>query len=758
MAIEPILAQGVTAILEDLEGNLWIASSEGLFEFRARSVDAFGRESGLPVNEVFSVSPAHMGGVWAGGQNAQVFRLSNDRVERLIQVGAVHNHESRVAGVLEDSGHRLFALLSGEDKLHRYDAGHWMYQYHTEAFGDALYQDQMKRLWIGGTGGTACYDGGRWCYWSTTNGLPRAGVRVIHRASDGTMWFGTRGAGLVGLDERHSRIRVLTKANGLVSDEVWAIHESEDGALWIGGNQGVALMKMSSHKQDLPNHASGSHGTSTSGTEVTSFRSANGLPQDVIHCILEDRRGYLWMSGMRGIHRVSRAELEEVAGGGRETVACASFGEADGMETCETNGRSTPSGCVDADGCLWFPTRKGLVRIDPDNVQVNRRPPVVVLEEVRMDEKRLVRDGLRMPDHIPSSKHGGTHQLLVSVPLETAGGPLKSGAGRGQLIQFRYTAPTFVNVDQVRFRYRLRGLSETWQDAGRDRLATFIGLSPGDYVFEVEACNGHGVWSEEPETFAFVLTPSFVQTAWFPASLALSGASLACSIVMFRLRWQRRSLTAEHSAALAEERARIAQDLHDDLGTALTGVALQLDAQRRDSGVSAGLDDRLATMASRVRALAARMREVVWAVNPQCDSVSSLAGFLEQQAALLLTPAGIEPRLEFPEEVPERALDSQTRHHLALAVREALTNVVRHSGASETRLSLHLEPDSVWIEIADNGRGFVPDQVADHGQGLRNIRHRLQKVSGECEIRSQPGQGTQIQMRIPLEAKRGGPR
>ncbi|MCW5556489.1 MAG: ATP-binding protein, partial [Verrucomicrobiae bacterium] len=718
MAKEAALAHGINAILEDFEGNLWIASAAGLFEFRAKSVETLGMENGLPVTKIFSVSRARAGGIWVGGEKATVFRLSNEGVERLVQVGAIHNHVYNTSGVLEDLRNRLFGLTSGPDKLHQYVGGRWFFQYDTELYGDALYEDQNARLWLGGLGGVACHDGEHWRYWSQTNGLPRAGVHVIHQASDGRMWFGTRGAGLVGLDEHHLKIDILATTDGPGSDEVWTIHESADGALWIGGNRGLA--RMEKHRDKTDAIANKEIITSlTSVPEMFSFTSSHGLPQDSIYCILEDREGYLWMSGTQGIHRVSRAELEGVARGKQETASCVSFGVADGMETCETNGRSTPSGCVDADGSLWFPTSKGLIRIEPDKVHINTHPPVVVLEEVWMGERRLVRDGLRLPERVSPRRHEGSQILLTSASFETGGKPLKLRAGRGQLIQFRYTAPAFINVNQARFRYRLRGLSEDWMDAGKERLATFVTLRPGDYVFEVTASNGHGVWAERPATFAFSLTPSFVQTAWFPASLALGGASLAGGIVMLRLRWQRRSLSAEHAAAMAEERARIAQDLHDDLGTALTGVALQLDAQRRGSGMASDLDDGLGAMASRVRALAARMREVVWAVNPQCDSVSSLAGFLEQQAALLLTPAGIEPRMEFPEEVPDRALDSRTRHHLALAVREALTNVVRHSGATETRLSLYLdaEAESAWIEIEDNGRGFAPERVKGSGQG-----------------------------------------
>lgn len=761
VAADPNLLHGVSAMLEDVEGNLWIASAEGLLEFRLRSVETLGKDQGLPVTGVSSVSPAPAGGIWVGGEKATVFRLFDGGIEPMPPVGAAHNHGSSISGVLEDSRHRLFGLLPGPSALHQFDAGHWLFLYDTDPYGDAIYEDRKGRLWIGGGGGAACLNGKRWRHWSATNGLPKAGVRVIHQTADGMLWFGSRGAGLVGLDEGRSRVGIFGTNYGLASDEVWAIHETADGALWIGGNRGLARMVgatgVANRTEPVRKDGDRDNPSLTSVATVFSFTSAHGLPKDVVHSILEDRKGYLWLSGMRGIHRVSRAELEEVARGQRETVPCASFGVADGMETGETSGRHGLTGCADADGRLWFPTSKGLVRIEPDKVHVNTLPPVVLVEAVRLDEQWLARDGLQMTEsHSSNGLQESQSRPMSAAAFNMGSQPLRLAAGRGQFIQFRYTAPTFINADETRFRYRLRGLSDAWQDGGRERVASFVTLKPGDYVFEVTASNGHGVWAEKSATFAFSLTPQFTQTAWFPASLALGGSALAGALVMLRLGWQRRSLRAEHAAALAEERARIAQDLHDDLGTALTGVALQLDVVNRGTSASGAPDGRLVAASANIRALAARMREVVWAVNPQCDTMPSLAGFLEHQAGTLLGPAGIDPSFEFPERIPPLPLDSATRHHIALAVREILVNCVRHSRATEARLCLRMDSASMSIEIADNGCGFDSGKALGRGQGLGNVSQRLKRLGGACEIESRIGQGTRVVMRLPLPSGQGG--
>ncbi|HEY9174191.1 MAG TPA: ATP-binding protein, partial [Verrucomicrobiae bacterium] len=154
--------------------------------------------------------------------------------------------------------------------------------------------------------------------------------------------------------------------------------------------------------------------------------------------------------------------------------------------------------------------------------------------------------------------------------------------------------------------------------------------------------------------------------------------------------------------------------------------------------------------AGRIRALAQHMREVVWTVNPRCDTVSSFASFLEQQAGQFGKADDLRCRLEFPEDIPALPLDGQTRHELALAVREAITNVVRHAAASEIVLGLEITADQLRVRIADNGRGFLITKTEPSGQGLANMCARLQRVGGRCEYRSAPGAGTTIELCVPL--------
>ncbi len=456
----------------------------------------------------------------------------------------------------------------------------------------------------------------------------------------------------------------------------------------------------------------------------------------------------MWLSGLKGIYRVARRELNDVANGHQSQALVIAFGEADGMANSQCNGGATqPSGCKDSCGRIWFPTARGVAMVDPRTIRRNEVPPPVVVEQVVADDEVIFGDAV--PTRSSKTPSADGSRRMSNRQLSGLNSQLEAGRARG--LEIRYTANSFAAPQWMQFKYQLEGYDPQWRlDAENRRVAFYTSLRPGTYRFRVTACNNHGVWSAVPAEFAFTLAPHFWQTRLFAVLASAAVIGLAAAVQGHRLRWQRRLLTAERQQALADERTRIARDLHDDLGTALTGLALQFDVFRRDAEDRPKIAQRLGESAARLRGLAERMRQVVWAVNPQCDTVSSLASFLEQQAGYLLRSANVRCRIEFPEDIPPIPLDGETRYQLALGVREALTNAVRHAAASEIVLALAVEADHLRVRVADNGRGFRLDGKQGAGQGLANMRARLEKIGGHCDCQSVGGTGTTITLEVPL--------
>jgi signal transduction histidine kinase len=206
---------------------------------------------------------------------------------------------------------------------------------------------------------------------------------------------------------------------------------------------------------------------------------------------------------------------------------------------------------------------------------------------------------------------------------------------------------------------------------------------------------------------------------------------------------------AEHQRVRAQERARIARDLHDDLGSSLTEITMLASSSPGFDPQSDESSERLDTIAGKSRTLVHALDEIVWAVDPQRDTLASVARYLASYAEEYLAGLKMTCRVQIPNPFPEQVIPGEVRHHLFLAVKEALNNGVRHGGATEIEFRVRLLDDRVQISISDNGNGF--DLAGrSNGHGLLNLRNRLENVSGRCEITSSPGAGTIVSLQLPL--------
>jgi signal transduction histidine kinase len=387
---------------------------------------------------------------------------------------------------------------------------------------------------------------------------------------------------------------------------------------------------------------------------------------------------------------------------------------------------------------MWFPTSKGLVVMDPNERNVNHLPPQVIVENLMLNGK----------------------------PLATANAgdePVRIPPGHNRF-EFRYTGLSLVAPEKVKFKYRLDGLEREWIDAGTNRAAPYPFIPPGSYTFHVIACNNDGIWNDVGQTMAITVLPHAWQTWWFRASCGLILAAGISGAVWFDAqRRMRRTLERlERQQAIERERARIAKDIHDDLGASLTRITLLSQSARTDLDNPAQAAANLDRIYRTARELTRAMDEIVWAVNPEHDSLDSLASYLGKYAQDFLGAADVRCRLDLSVQLPAWPLSAEIRHNLFLAFKEALHNVVKHAAASEVRVSLTLQGPVFSLGVEDNGCGFAldarpseppPDRVRlDHGHGLANMRRRLAEIGGQCEIQSLPGQGTRIHFVVPVPA------
>ena len=703
----------VISLWEDREGNLWSGTGAGLVVVRPNNVETISPPDQWQGRAVLSVYAETNGALWVGTEGAGLYRFQNNEWTNFNSPQGIRNP---------------YIWSLAQDRTGRLWAGTWgggLFVQNGDAFDFAPGMENLTPpmpamlftrdgLWVGTTVGLLYYQNGQATWFNQGDGKHPGDVRAIAQDSQGAIWFGTAGDGLSCL--QNQSLRQFKKSDGLSSDFIECLHFDGDGTLWIG-TFGGGLDRFKDGRFSVINRQ-------------------QGLPNSVIGNIEPDGNGFFWMSSYGGVIRASETELNLCADGKIKEVHCLTYGVNDGLPTLECSEGLQPAGCKTADGRLWFATAKGLVSVDPANVTINPLPPPVVIEAMQVDDKPLVK-------------------AAAGVAV------LKIPPGRHRLA-FQYTGLSFVAPEKVRFKYRLNGFDDDWVDAGTKRLANYNYIPPGNYSFQVDACNNDGVWNDTGASIAFDVLPYFWQTSWFRLTALTVLVAASGGLVWFdtRRRMRRKLERAERQRDIERERTRIARDIHDDLGAYLTRITMISESARGnlDNPVRAAMG--LNQIYDTARELTRSMDEIVWAVNPRHDTLESLVTYLEKFAQDWLATSGIRCRLDMPVQFPEWRLTSEVRHNLFLACKEALHNVVKHSGASEVFIRFTLSKLAFELSVEDNGCGFPRETKIQKrtgnssrlssGNGLENMIRRLSGIGGTCELQSKPGQGTKVTFTVQL--------
>jgi len=207
----------------------------------------------------------------------------------------------------------------------------------------------------------------------------------------------------------------------------------------------------------------------------------------------------------------------------------------------------------------------------------------------------------------------------------------------------------------------------------------------------------------------------------------------------------------EMQQMVEKERARIARDIHDELGASLTSITLLSELGQKHRGQPEELSSDLGKISATARDVVRALDSIVWAINPRNDSLDHFANYVSQFAEDFLRLTAIRCRLDVPADLPERPISTEARHQLFLAVKESLNNVVRHSDASEVWLRLRCENGELGVAVEDNGRGLSASPPNSGHNGLLNLRNRIERLGGRFEVESEPGKGTKVRfsLRIP---------
>lgn len=704
----------ILSLVVDREGCLWIGTNGGgLNRVKRKAFEVLARTIGSTVQSVCEDRKANL---WIGynadridlcSQTAtQQFSIIPDSYDSHIKSG------SYVKAVFVDQNERVLVGMSSQGPhLFFFENGGFRTFPGSDALNQnvsAIFQDHKGILWVGTQGGLARWDGQIWKMFTRSDGLSASDVRAIAEDREGNLWIGTDGGGLNRLRDGH--FISFGKTNGLPSNSIASLYLDNDGVLWIGTSGGLVRYY---------------------GGKWTRFSQEQGLIGDSVGYMIEDQQGFLWFGSTAGLLRVQKKSLNDFANGLTNAIVSRAYSEADGLPASECTFGSQPAALRSPGGRLWFPTIHGLASLNPSQLSRNTNPPPVVVESVYV--------GGRLQN---------TNQFLAGQFKQVT---IPAGEDR---LDVNYSSLNLSGAERARFKYRMQGYEKEWTLAGDSRSAHYPKLPPGKFTFQVTACNEDDVWNEQGSTLAVTVLPPFWRKPWFLTVSALCLLAMIVGSVHFAStqKLQRQLGNLKQQEALEKERARIARDLHDQLGANLTQVALlgELAQDDKDSPqeVQAHAEQICQTALETTHAL----DEIVWTVNPSNDTLDGLINYICKYAQDYLALAGLRYRLDVPAQLPNTPISPELRHNMFLAAKEAVNNVVKHAQASAASIRLRLDQKRFTLEIEDNGRGMagLDEKAAQARNGLRNMRKRMEDVGGEFTISAAPEGGSIVRLTAPL--------
>lgn len=725
----PTSHKSIVCVSQDREGNIWVGTrGGGLNLIQPSAVALIAAESGLPFESVSSVCEDSGGCRWAVSQNGILARCCNGRWDVLgTNDGWTGGYANCVAA---DKAGGVW-MGTRNRTLHYFRDGIWrVWQRQDGLRGGSIhlvYVDTGNDVWIV-TGRPSILQ--RLHNGELSEPFPLPGenrtVRAMAETTDGKLWLGTSEGGILRVED--SALVIEPATTEMTGVPIRALEATPDGSLWIGYvGGGVGRLK---------------------GGKYSRVTTAIGLADDFASQLLADVNGGMWIVGNHGLFRAQLDDLTAVAEEREKRLRCRVFGRQEGLPIFQPNTANFPNACKGKDGRLWFALRSGLLTVQPQNIRDNLVPPPVLVERVRVDDRVA---GSYENFSQPGDQDGGP---LINLRLPDAELRIPP---EHRKVEFNVSTLSFTSPDNVHFRYRLENFDDGWMEGGLERSAKYPHLPAGTYRFHATACNNAGVWNETGATLTIIASPYFWQTWWFRgAMLALfTGAVIAVvRYVSFR-RLRRQMQLLEQQAALYKERARIARDMHDEVGAKLTRLSLLSEMAGDHPEVPSSARGDVKEISETARETIRSFEEIVWAVNPRNDTLADLVNYLCRYVEDYFDGSPVQCAYDLPPEIPPAALSTEVRHEVFLAAKEALNNVLKHAGAKNVRVKVEMAADELRIIIADDGCGFdtaSPPKRSGGGNGLDNMRERLRSVGGRLECISQPGQGTCIVFSVPSKA------
>jgi len=743
----------VRALLVDRDHCLWVGTAnQGIYRIHGQSVDHFRREDGLSSNSVFQIFQDSEGDIWvATGEGIDHFRdlailtyssLQGIKTEYISAILARHDGSINASSVRS-----LDSIRSSTVTPRKMPPG-------VHGNVTAMLEDHRGNLWIGGDGGLMVQVDGHWSV--VTNGNSIDTVLSLAEDTDHAIWAEIAGpnARLIGVKDFEVREEFKPPA---IPAAYFVFADPHQG-IWLSlldgrlmhrqGNKWKEismepLVKKYSRVGGIFNATVDSDGTfwGAAGSGVIGLRNGNlqllnkrnGMPCQATYATASDLHGDLWILAQCGLMRIKKSELERWWSDPEVGVEVSTFTASDGFRSGIP--LTHPALVRGADGKLWFHNQNVVMMVDPDHLPSNNVPPPVHVDQVVADHHKYeILEDLRLP----------------AMTRE---------------VEIHYSGLSFVAPSKVLFRYMLEGYDTQWQEPGVRRTAFYNDLGPGKYTFRVIACNSSGVWSTDGASLEFRVLPAYFQTNLFRAACVAVVLVLGWTMYRLRMRHMRRQLEIGMEARV-NERTRIARELHDTLLQSLHGLMFQFQAARnmlpnRPDDARQTLDGAI----SETEHAIAESRDAIQNLRSERVSSGDLASLLEAAAKELSAVQNkdqISPSFRVIIEGEPRKLFPEMQGEVYKIACEVLRNAYRHANAGQIEAEIRYDHHQLRVRVRDDGKGIEPkvlDESRRQGHwGLPGIRERALQIGMQLRFWSNASAGTEVELTIPAAVAYQGSR
>ncbi|MDX1590454.1 MAG: two-component regulator propeller domain-containing protein [Balneolaceae bacterium] len=784
----------VRAIDQSADSTLWIASREGVFRIKRDEIIHYGEEDGLPELRVRDIVADDFGRVWAGSRSGLAL-YQNGGFQLFTRNDGLN--DNRIQSITVESENRIWlgtesgvSLFNGEN-----------FENYTRENGlpaTIIYDTMMDRegkIWFGTLGGgISIYSGDIFYSYTVDNGLPNNVVNGFEEDESGRIWAATFGGGIAVIDD--GEITTFNEEDGLVDNKVYVIYRDSENRMWIGTSEGVSVYENGEFRtfelddyplrtirkffedpetgdlwiatyddglfrirdegyeryhtgnvltnntvMDIKKGPDGNLWFATyggavryDGDEFHYITIADNLPSNGVIHIQFDQNGQVWFATFNGPATLKEGQVERILQTERtesmfyyteqDSFNRYWFGTNTGLylfrksefdsyrteldralslrlyttkQGLIANELNAGASLIASDGSMWLGTVEGLSRFFPDRIQKNEVPPGLEFQEILMSGSPVLNDGTSEFKHDQN------------------------------FLQATFIALTYEAPEQIIYEYRLRGYND-WQIT-KENTINYPALPSGDYRLEVRAYNADGTRSTRTASFAFKIFPPFYLQTWF---LLLVIAAIL-GLILFSIRYFRVTKQVD----MEKMRVQIASDLHDDVGSSLTELALQTDFLQAVE-LNPDVKDTLKQIGEHSRKIVSSLDDIVWSIDSRNDTAGDLTDRMQDYVNHIFVNGHAEVFYHFEDLQMDQKLPVDVKENVYLIFKESVNNVIKHSNATRVDIHFSFNGKNYELVIRDNGTNGK-DSNRKSGQGLRNMKMRAERIDADISIEPEDG-------------------